>query len=250
MAGVVTRAYAVGALAVGLVGCAPTGSSLDEESEPARSPSLEARPSAPAPRAPTPEGCPFLDPEPTGPSVDEGVVLDAIAVSLAMQPGRPRVAWVQPARPPATVTEAPLYLAMADDGLRRCFVRLDRGIGAAVCDGSPQMGDFVGPVPATAPGAELTLRAARAAALHDRATRVLADRELARRCTPAPEEVLARIDAPRWRTTEEGTELVFVEELHPRPELARLVEARVRPFPEGADVRRTELWSWSPRSAP
>lgn len=233
-----------------LASCAPTGEALDEEIEPAPAPSLEPRPSAPAPRAPTAEGCPFLDPEPIGPSIDEGAVFDAIALSLGMRASRPRLEWIQPARPPATVSETPFYLAMTDQGLRWCFVRLDRGFDPASCDGVPTMEDFVGPVPATSPGTELTVRAARAAALHDRATRVLTDRELARRCTPAPDAVLDRVEPPRWRQTEDGIALEFVEELHPLPDLARLVEVRVLPFPSGADVRRTELWSWDPRSAP
>lgn len=245
---VVIRAC-IGALVAGLVGCAPTGSSLEDEPEPPPT-FAEPRPSAPAPRATTPEGCSVLDPEPTGPSTDEGVVFDAISVALGRMPGRPRVQWVQPARPPATVTDAPFYVAMTEHGLRGCFVRLDHRFEIAACDGAPVMDELVAPVPPTAPGTALTLRAARATALHDRATRVLVDRELARRCTPAPQEILAAIRVPHWESTQHGMELVFVEEVHPLPELARLVEVRLRPFHDGADVSRTELWSWDPRRAP
>lgn len=244
---VVTRAC-IGVLVAGLVGCAPTGSSLEDEPEPPP-PSTAPRPSAPAPRATTPEGCPFLDPEPTGPSTDEGVVFDAISVALGRMPGRPRVQWVQPARPPATMTDAPYYLAMTEHGLRGCFVSFDHRFELAACDGAPVMDELVAPVPPTAPGTVLALRAARATALHDRATRVLVNRELARRCTPAPEEILSVILAPRWEPGPHGMELVFVEEVHSLPELARLVEVRLRPYHDGADVRRTELWSWDPRRA-
>ncbi|MCA9652683.1 MAG: hypothetical protein H6712_32235 [Myxococcales bacterium] len=231
-----------------LVGCAPTGLRLDEAAEPARV-AAEPRPSAPAPRPPTRQGCTFLDPEPTGPSVSEGPAFDLIAASLGLEAGRPRPAWIQPARPPAAITDQPFYVAMAEGRLRWCFVAPEGDPDALACDSSLELPWIPVPSSSADHDPEATRLAAQVAALHDRAWRVLDGPDHARRCTPAPEEVTRRIAPPHWSSTPDGTVLELVEELHPTPELARIVQLRVRPFAGAVEMTRTELYSWDPQEA-
>lgn len=206
---------------------------------------VDVRPLLPQPRSPTAQGCTWLDPAARGPRVREGQHFDAIARALAQWDAAPaRLHWIQPAQSPAPAPDRALYVANAGGRLRWCYVdpaaHLDTRSDAAVCDGHRELGWVLidgtaeGPPPAPT---------ARVVAMLDHAVRIYEDPAQVERCTPAPPSVVASITAPAWRTEQGTRQLEFVEQLHPRPDLARLVRVHAEPDV----VRRTELWSWNPQ---
>ncbi len=234
-------------IVVAAAACVPTGEVRVDELEPPPAAehlpaALDARPLLPLPRPDTPQGCSWLDPVAQGPREHDGIVFEAVAFSLrddrfATAP----LQWVQRARvAQATAGGLDLYVANAGGRLTWCYFEGDDRNDLAACEGDDEMGWVV--VSATQ---DRAVAKARILAVLDHASRVFSHRSEVERCTPASAAVVAGVEGPRWITRKGKPWLEFVEQVNPRPDLARLVHVRTNLD----KAVRTELMSWNPTEA-
>lgn len=230
-------AAVAGAIVV-LSACAQAGETPRHDDAPVEAASdvaLGDGPTVAYPRGPTPNSCNFLDPLPTGPAVTEGDVFDFIDLRLAGNDRIPMLEWVQPLKFSVGTEGWSLWAAHAQGNDRWCFVADEGQRPMVVCDRDDRSGLLL--------SAANEGQAARVAALLDHATRLIDSPATARRCTQAPEEVIAAIEPPGFVSWSDGAHLVFVEQINPRPDLAQLIEVDVALT--GAGAIRTELYSWT-----